>query len=350
MSTPDNQRSSRITHTPLRSGRPAWKGGHAGLAVQIGIAVALVVALSAVSLLALRGHRSSCNTATRSGTLPPPASATTSAVATRRPVYRGLLIGINNYEPDGGSGWQPLKSARPDAEAIAATLQHGYGFQVRTLLDAQATRGAILAALDEFATTSGENDALLVYFAGHGCYDDQLKEGYWIPADARRTCNGRAPREDWLWNSTLTRIFSAAGARHVLVLADACYSGALFRGDQPLRADGTRNWYERAFARRSRYLITSGGLEPVLDNVGEHSVFAQQVLNYLNSSEHDLFSANDLGMAVRQKVADHCPPGLAACSAPADIVVPVAQGLVHPSLGSLFSRWGTGTEAVSPTR
>ena len=268
----------------------------------MGVAVVLAVALATLGLRLLWERPGAGPAAVmRSGVPTPVARVTPSATAA--PVYRALLIGINSYDPAGGSGWQSLKSARPDAEAMAATLQHDYGFQVHTLLDAQATRAAIISALDELSSASGENDALLVYFAGHGYYDEQIKEGYWIPADARRTASGRAPREDWLWNSTLTRLFAAANARHVLVLADACYGGALFRGDQPLSANGTRNWYERAFAKRSRYLITSGGMEPVLDNVGVHSVFAQQLLNYLQASGHDLFSANDLGLAVRQKVA-----------------------------------------------
>lgn len=223
--------------------------------------------------------------------------------AVHAPAYRALAIGINNYAPAAGVGWQPLQSARPDAEAVARVLADEYGFDVRTLLDQQATRGAIMNALDELAT-GGTDDAVLIYFAGHGYYDEKLKEGYWIPADARRTAaSGRDAKEDWLWNSTLTRLFGASSARHVLVLADACYGGALFRGDQPLSERGNHGWYEQAFARRSRYLITSGGLEPVLDSGGAHSVFAQQILNYLSGAGRDIFSANDLALALRERVS-----------------------------------------------
>jgi hypothetical protein len=230
-------------------------------------------------------------------------TASPSTNTSKTTTYRALVVGINRYDPAKGTGWQPLQNARPDAEAIARTLREDYGFLVTTLLDEQATRAAITQKLDELATAGGENDALLIYFAGHGFYDDKLKEGYWIPADARRCVGTRDAKEDWLWNSTLTRLFGAATARHVLVLADACYSGALFRGDQPLSPRGNRSWYERAFARRSRYLITSGGMEKVLDSGTGHSVFAQQILNYLTGGERDIFSASDLGIALRDKVA-----------------------------------------------
>ncbi len=278
---------------------PAWPHWLRGALAAAGVAVLMV----GCTLLWLRQTPPRIPSVERAATFPAPTAATTNHQP-RTPVYRALTIGINRYNADEGTGWQTLQTARSDAEALSRTLRDSYGFQVQTLLDGKATRGAIMSTLDELATESGEDDAVLVYFAGHGFYDEKLKEGYWIPADARRSVNGRTAKEDWLWNSTLTHLFGAANARHVLVLADACYSGALFRGDEPLAArGGNRNWYERAFAKRSRYLITSGGLEPVLDSGSGHSIFAQQVLNYLAHGERDIFSANDLGIYLRENVA-----------------------------------------------
>jgi hypothetical protein len=227
--------------------------------------------------------------------VPPPRTVTL-------PSYRALVIGINQYAQTGGAGWAKLNSARADAESIAKTLSDDYGFHVQTLLDGEATRSAILTALDELAT-SGEDGADLIYFAGHGFFDDKLQEGYWIPSDARKTVDGRQAKEDWLWNSTITRLIGASRARHVLVMSDACYGGSLFRGDEPLTARGGKTWYERAISIPSRYLITSGGLEPVLDSGAGHSVFAQQVINYLKHSEQTIFSANDLGLALCDRVS-----------------------------------------------
>jgi hypothetical protein len=218
------------------------------------------------------------------------------------PLYRALVIGVNQYQQAGEGSWQALSTARGDAEAIAKTLSSDYGFQVQTLLDGEATRAAILSAMDDLAT-SGMDGADLIYFAGHGYYDEKLQEGYWIPADARKSVDGRQAKEDWLWNSTITRIIGASHARHVLVLSDACYSGSLFRGDEPLSTRGSQAWYERAISKPSRYLITSGGLEPVLDSGVGHSVFAQQIINYLEHGERAVFSANDLGLALRERVA-----------------------------------------------
>ena len=218
------------------------------------------------------------------------------------PRYRAVVVGVNAYAQGDEGGWNLLKTARQDAEAVATALERDFGFTVRRLFDGEATRAAVMTALDEIVGY-GDDDAVLVYFAGHGYYDAAMEEGYWIPADARRKVAGRDAKEDWLWNSTITRIVGASAARHVLVLADACYSGSLFRGDAPMDARGSLSWYERALARPSRYLIASGGLEPVLDSGAGHSVFAQQVLNFLGDPEQDVFSASDLGAALRGRVS-----------------------------------------------
>jgi hypothetical protein len=218
------------------------------------------------------------------------------------PNYRAVVIGINDYQTHGGAGWNKLATAKPDAQAMADLLSTKYGFKVTSLLDAQATRGAIIEALDDLVAL-GPNDACLVYFAGHGFYDEALSEGYWIPSDAKRTEGARPAKEDWIWNSTITKIIGASAARHILVIADSCYGGSLFRGDEAGTGHGDIQWYRRAIVKPSRYLIASGDVEPVPDTGGaQHSVFAQQLINFLTYTDMDVFSASDMGMSLREKV------------------------------------------------
>lgn len=328
MSTQDNASSSRKSPDTPASGVNAYKLRTGGLAApsvpseppatppsepspfpalaaprrrmpRLMAALLMLAAALAAIWLVPRALRQAPETPLAAGTR---RAADASSATAALPDYRALVIGINRYAPADGNGWHPLDTARADAEAVAAILAGEYGFRVRTLLDGEASRAAILNALDELATT-GTDGADLIYFAGHGAFDEKLNEGYWIPADARQRINGRDAKEDWLWNSTITRLIGASSARHVLVMSDACYSGALFRGDEPLRAQGGQAWYERAIARPSRYLITSGGIEPVLDSGSGHSIFAQQVINYLQHAAPAVFSASDLGAALRERVA-----------------------------------------------
>jgi hypothetical protein len=211
--------------------------------------------------------------------------------------YHALVIGIGDYA---GTGWPQLGTARSDAETVGSVLRKRYGFNVLELTDRKATRGNILRTLDQLMHLT-ENDALLIYFAGHGFYDEQMGEGYWIPHGAQRTRMDQPAKEDWLWNSSISRVLNALPARHILLVADTCYGGSLFRGeDEPVKSG---RWYQRAMAVPSRYLITSGNLEPVLDSGIRHSVFAQEIINYLQYAESDVFSASDIAVSIRAKVS-----------------------------------------------
>ncbi|MCF7817097.1 MAG: caspase family protein [Kiritimatiellales bacterium] len=212
--------------------------------------------------------------------------------------YHALVIGIGDYT---GTGWPQLGTARADAAAVGDILRTGYGFDVVELVDRQATRGNILRALEQLMHLT-DNDALLIYFAGHGFYDEQMDEGYWIPYGAQRSRMEQPAKEDWLWNSSINRVLGAVPARHILLVADTCYGGSLFRGDEePVKSV---HWYQRAMAVPSRYLITSGNLEPVLDSGIRHSVFAQEILNFLQYADQDVFSASDIAVSIRAKVSE----------------------------------------------
>ena len=211
--------------------------------------------------------------------------------------YHALVIGIGDYS---GTGWPQLGTARADAEAVGEVLRSHYGFHVTKLTDRDATRGNILRALDQIMQLN-ENDALLIFFAGHGFYDETMSEGYWIPFGARRAHQNLPAKEDWIWNSSINRIISASPARHILMVVDTCYGGSLFRGEDG--ADKSRHWYQRAMTVPSRGLITSGNLEPVLDSGIRHSVFARELLHYLRYSEQDVFSASDIAVSIRSEVS-----------------------------------------------
>lgn len=189
--------------------------------------------------------------------------------------YHALVIGNNNY-----LNLPKLKTAIADATAVAAVLRQRYGYEVTLLID--ATRSDILRAINGLRADLTEDDNLLIYYAGHGTLDRQSDTGYWLPVDAEADND-----VDWIANTALTRHLKAMSAAHVLVVADSCYSGTLFRDakvEPP--TGGTRDkWLERMVAKRSRTAITSGGLEPVSDSGGGgHSVFAQAFIDALSDN------------------------------------------------------------------
>lgn len=191
--------------------------------------------------------------------------------------YHALVIGNNAYQELAN-----LQTAVNDASVVADLLRQCYGFAVELMLN--ASRYEVVTALNQLRRQLTEGDNLLVYYAGHGVLDGATGRGYWLPVDAEEDNDA-----NWIANSTITSHLKAVAARHVLVVADSCYSGTLVRAvDAKLRGAGAA-WLQRMAARRSRTALVSGGLEPVADGGGHgHSVFARQFIEVLRENREIL--------------------------------------------------------------
>ena len=189
--------------------------------------------------------------------------------------YHALVVGINNYKH-----MKRLQTAVNDAKAVAEVLERDYGFEVDLLLD--ATRYQILATLSKMRAKLTERDNLLVYYAGHGILDKAANAGYWLPADAEKEITA-----NWIATHDVTNSLRAMSAKHVMVVADSCYSGTLTRSlpAQPRTGRERFAWLKRMAKKRSRTVLTSGGLEPVSDSGGgSHSIFAKSFLTVLREN------------------------------------------------------------------
>ena len=91
-------------------------------------------------------------------------------------------------------------------------------------------------------------------------------------------------RSAWISNSTITDSLKSIRAKHVMVMADSCYSGRLVRGLK-VSATGTERFKSLA-EKKARVVITSGGLEPVEDNNGSgHSPFTDALIKSLTANQ-----------------------------------------------------------------
>lgn len=192
--------------------------------------------------------------------------------------YHALVIGNNDYKL-----MRPLKTAVADAREVARVLQQDYGFQVRLLVN--ATRYDMLAALNELREKLTEKDNLLLYYAGHGELDDRNQRGHWLPIDAEPNSTA-----NWISNVAITDVLNSMTVQQLLVVADSCYAGTMTRSSLG-RLEGGLSEAERIRMlsvmahQRSRMVLTSGGVEPVLDSAGGgHSAFAQAFLGVLQSN------------------------------------------------------------------
>jgi TPR repeat protein len=210
--------------------------------------------------------------------------------------YYALVIGNNDY-----ARMPKLDTAINDAKAIADVLSKQYGFKVTSLLN--ANRYQVLSALSEMREKLTGNDNLLVYYAGHGELDKVNQRGHWLPVDAEPNSTA-----NWISNVDITDILNVMSAKHVLVVADSCYSGTLTRSalgqlGAGMTRDAKINWLKTMTKKRSRTALTSGGVAPVLDaGGGNHSVFAKALLDVLKAN-NEIIDGARLYQEVAARVA-----------------------------------------------
>jgi len=215
--------------------------------------------------------------------------------------YYALVIGNNNYKK-----LNKLQTAVSDADAVAQLLHDHFGFQTKILHD--ATRANILNALDDYQRMLPEKSNLLIYYAGHGHKDVAAGRAYWLPVDAQPD---HSP--NWINAVEITDKLRAIRSRHILVIADSCWSGdftlislAGKSGSFGVGAFGTKTGsaitpsehnalLATTLALKSRHIMSSGGDEPVADGGGAgHSVFAGVLLQSLDDMKDDSFTGEAL--------------------------------------------------------
>ncbi|MGP0566819.1 MULTISPECIES: caspase family protein [unclassified Nitrospina] len=199
--------------------------------------------------------------------------------------YHALIIGINQYRH-----LPPLKTAVHDAREVDRILRDQYGFETTLLID--PGRDAIMDAFNGIRLRLTADDHFLIYYAGHGEFDKTVNKAYWLPADARPNSDTK-----WIIVDNITSNIKRMAARHVLVVADSCYSGTLTRSaiTRLSTAEEKRRFLDKMRSRPSRTLMASGGNEPVADGGGGgHSVFARAFIEALQQPENPVFTAEQL--------------------------------------------------------
>ncbi|MFK7921882.1 MAG: caspase family protein [Bacteroidia bacterium] len=226
-----------------------------------------------------------------------------------------LIVAIDDYNT---TGIPPLKNCVKDAEDLLELLLEDYEFDPENvrflcsgkaerfphLVTGQATRRNIIDQMRVIAKQcQNENERLganedqsasnlLLYYSGHGWYDDFLEQGYWIPVDA--TLDDFSM---YVSNSTIRDFLNGIDTHHTLLLADSCFSGSLFA-----TGEGKSIANSRLEQDASRWGITAGRNEVVSDGTaGENSPFAANLLEELRKNES--IGVQELSVKVLEKVA-----------------------------------------------
>ncbi len=135
-----------------------------------------------------------------------------------------IVIGIDAY----ANGIPRLTTAVNDAARLADLLADAHGYETVLLTERATgqpvTRERLRAFFaEELQTRLGEDDRLLVYFAGHGVAldGDDGPAGYLVPQDARP-----GDSASMLAMADLHAWLAALPCRHMLAILDCCFAGA----------------------------------------------------------------------------------------------------------------------------
>ena len=203
--------------------------------------------------------------------------------------YYALIIANNTYKTE--SGMMNLQRPLSDAAALREVLASRYTFDranIMTLYD--RSKLDVEVTLEELQKKLLPEDNLLIFYAGHGIMDMESDIGYWLLSDATRS------RVTWLSNSAVTDFIKSCRARHVLLIADACYSGSIYTARGML--DNASTAIIDLLKSKSRKAITSGGTTQVADE----SKFAEVLVEQLRINTEQYLRSLDLYNLVQKPV------------------------------------------------
>jgi Tol biopolymer transport system component len=209
------------------------------------------------------------------------------APAGERPTLRLIAVGVDEY---------PAKSLRlncpvADAKGLAQAFgEHCAGkdnlfgdARATTLLDAQATRGAVRGALKDARQAVKPGDLLVFSFAGHGA--KQGKKFYLLTVDADPgNLAGTALSGDDL------RAALADMPCQVLLLLDACHSAAGVRAFTPATDDAARDMTDDECG--VAVLCAAMGYEEAQEKDG-HGLFSKAVIEALGRADRVPYNYRD---------------------------------------------------------
>lgn len=186
---------------------------------------------------------------------------------------KGLFIGVNQYEHI-----TPLSGCENDAIEMASVLStHASGSpnfhrNVLTSSDQVVSKKKISAEIKNLF--SGECDVALLYFAGHGHFDDNVDEGAIIAQDFEDAEDGIRISDILGWAR------KATGIKNKIIILDCCQAGSAgqitqMKGNPSLLVDGMT-------------ILTACKKDEYAQEKGGHGVFTGLLIQALQGGAADI--------------------------------------------------------------
>jgi hypothetical protein len=211
------------------------------------------------------------------------ADALSSAVAVDRKDY-ALLFATDQYD-----NWTDLVNPVDDAHSLAKVLKEKYGFE--TEIVENPNLDDVFIKLAEYKQRRFKpQDQLLIFFAGHGYFDDNFGEGFVV---AKNSLQNDKAKTTYISHNRLRGVVANISSEHIFLTMDVCFGGtfdpviANARGGEGNETTDNE-FLVRKLSQRTRKYLTSGGREYVSDGIpGKHSPFTLKLLQALSDGGGD---------------------------------------------------------------
>lgn len=220
-----------------------------------------------------------------------------------------LLFAVEDYVH-----WCDLRYPISDADKVKNHLKNIYGFE--TELIKNPTKAEIIRAIRKYAEKIyDDDDQLLIFFAGHGYFDETLREGYLVARDSTGPIQNNMIQNavSHFWVSGIS---NRMDCKHIFLVMDTCYSGT-FDDELVMRGIAkhgskqlTRGYINQIPEYTTRRYLTSGKIEQVPDKSkfieaflsaleskgGEDKILSiKEILSYMNHLENPTPHAGGFG-------------------------------------------------------
>ena len=209
--------------------------------------------------------------------------------------YYAVIVAIEDYKD---KKIESLENPIKDGESLKNVLVKDYTFEEKNVhLLKNPTRSEIINEFQRLRKALGANDNLLIFYAGHGHWDDEIQQGYWLPSDA--TLDNPS---NWIPNSVIKDYIKGFKTKHTLLIADACFSGNFFRSINDQKSSDAA--FQEIYKYPSRTAMTSGTKN---DKVPDKSVFVEYLIQRLETNQEKYWQADQLYQSLKSKVRFNTP-------------------------------------------
>ena len=186
-----------------------------------------------------------------------------------------LLFATDQYDH-----WTDLVNPIDDARSLAKILSEKYGFEAEILEN--PNQDDVYNKLRDYAERKFKpQDQLMIFFAGHGYFDDTFGEGFVV---AKNSLENDKAKTSYISHNRLRGIIQNIPCEHTFLAMDVCFGGTfdpVIAGHRGMESGETTDseYLVRKLGQRTRKYLTSGGKEYVSDGIaGKHSPFTLKLL------------------------------------------------------------------------